>query len=199
MWPGNSSTHFSLDGQLKVMDATDAVVNAEDPKLAATASSSLAEQHGKELQRYLARRLNGAQEARDLAQEVYLRLLRVGKQDLARDSPAYLYWIASHVVYEFKLRARRSPVTFDSEAVEARTEKPDEVLPDQLGESLSLRRELESALKPLPPTCRAVLLLHKRDGMSYEEVAKTLAISPHTVKKYVCRALAALRARKWER
>jgi DNA-directed RNA polymerase specialized sigma24 family protein len=29
----------------------------------------------------------------------------------------------------------------------------------------------------------AILFLHKRDGLSYEEVAKELSISVHTVKK----------------
>jgi len=48
----------------------------------------------KELQRYLARRLHDPRNARDLAQEVYLRLLRVGKEELARERPRYLYWVA---------------------------------------------------------------------------------------------------------
>lgn len=159
---------------------------------------SVAEQYGKPLERYLARRMRGGQDARDLAQEVYLRLLRVGKADLAKDSPAYLYWIASHVVYEFKLRARRERVSFDSEVLDAWTEHPPQVAPDAMSEGLNLEHQLDRALKQLQPTYRAVILLHKRDGLSFAEVATQLGLSKHTVKKYVGRALAALRAAKWE-
>ncbi len=161
---------------------------------------SVAEQYGKPLERYLMRRVRDGQDARDLAQEVYLRLLRVGKGELAAgDSPAYLFWIASHVVYEFKLRARRERVIFDSDAVDARTENPQEIERDPIGEELDLEGQLTRALKRLPPVYRAVILMHKRDGLSFAEVAEALQLSRHTVKKYVGRALAALRAAKWER
>jgi RNA polymerase sigma-70 factor (ECF subfamily) len=160
---------------------------------------SVAEQYGKPLERYLMRRVRDGQDVRDLAQEVYLRLLRVGKAELATgDSPAYLYWIASHVVYEFKLRAKRERVVFDSDAVDALTEHPPEVERDPIGEGLDLEGQLSRALKRLPPAYRAVILMHKRDGLSFAEVANELQLSKHTVKKYVGRALAALRAAKWE-
>ncbi len=166
---------------------------------AADALVSVAEQYGKPLERYLMRRLRGGQDVRDLAQEVYLRLLRTGKAELAAgDSPAYMYWIASHVLYEFKLRARRERVQFDSDALEALTERPAQMHQDVIGEDLNLEHQLDRALKRLPATYRAVILLHKRDGFSFAEVATRLNLSKHTVKKYVGRALAALRAGRWE-
>jgi RNA polymerase sigma factor (sigma-70 family) len=167
---------------------------------AAESPVSVAEQYGKPLERYLLRRVRDGQDARDLAQEVYLRLLRVGKAELsAGDSPAYLYWIASHVVYEFKLRARRERVIFNSDAVDALTERPPELERDPIGEEFDLEAQLNRALKRLPAAYRAVLLMHKRDGLSFAEVAQELRLSKHTVKKYMGRALAALRAAKWER
>lgn len=84
------------------------------------------QQYGGWLHRYLTRclRHHDTQCARDLAQEVYLRLLRVEKGEPVRDYQAYLYRIASHVVYEFKLRARREIVHFDSETAEDCAEHP---------------------------------------------------------------------------
>lgn len=165
----------------------------------ASTSVSVAEQYGKPLERYLLRRVRDGQDARDLAQEVYLRLLRVGKAELAAgDSPAYLFWIASHVVYEFKLRAQRERVIFDSQVVDAWSEQPPQVERDAIGRELDLNRQLERALKRLPPVYRAVIVMHKRDGLSFTEVAQQLGLSKHTVKKYVGRALAALRAGKWD-
>lgn len=170
----------------------------QPPSPPANSPVSVAEQYGKPLERYLMRRIRDGQDVRDLAQEVYLRLLRVGKAELAGDSPAYLYWIASHVVYEFKLRAKRERVVFDSDAVDALTEHPAEVERDPISEELDREGQLNRALKRLPPAYRAVILMHKRDGLSFEEVARELQLSKHTVKKYVGRALAALRAAKWE-
>lgn len=177
--------------------AADSEIQPVSP--APDASVSVAEQYGKPLERYLMRRIRDGQDVRDLAQEVYLRLLRVGKGELAAgDSPAYLFWIASHVVYEFKLRARRERVIFDSDAADAQAEHPQEMARDPLSEELDITGQLDRALKRLPPAYRAVILMHKRDGLSFAEVAQELQLSKHTVKKYVGRALAALRAAKWD-
>lgn len=162
-------------------------------------ADSLVERCGPALRRYLLRRGHRGQEAQDLAQEVYLRLLRVGKAELARQSPAFLYWIASHVVYEFRRKARREQVLFDSGLLENWSEHPPHVAPDGMDRQLDLSRQLGRALEQLSPKYRAVLLLHKQDGMSYAEIASTLGISVHTVKKYLARALSTLRALAWDR
>jgi RNA polymerase sigma-70 factor (ECF subfamily) len=160
--------------------------------------SSAWQQFDKELQRYLMGRLHHAQNVQDLAQEVYLRLLRFEDAHQVRDFRAYLYRIASHVLYEFKFRSKDRFLTFDSQAVEDWSEHPSELPSDSLSERLSTEQQLDQMLEKLHPTCRAVLLAHKRDGLSYSEVAKALNLSEHTVKKYVCRAIATLRAAKWE-
>ncbi|HEX7113962.1 MAG TPA: sigma-70 region 4 domain-containing protein, partial [Steroidobacter sp.] len=72
-------------------------------------------------------------------------------------------------------------------------------LPDDLAERLSLEQQLDRALAQLPPMQAAVLLAHKRDGLSYEETAEKLGISVHTVEKYLTKAKARMRALLWER
>jgi RNA polymerase sigma factor (sigma-70 family) len=156
-------------------------------------------QHRQELQRFLLRRLRGTADARDLAQEVYLRLLRVPNPSLVRQPLAYLYRIASNVVYEFHIQHQQDAVTFDSAVVEQLAEHPSNIQPDELVARLSLERQLERVLGELPPLQRAILLMQKRDGMSYAEIADKLSLSVHTVEKYLFRALASVRAAKWER
>src|SRR5688572_13580070 len=80
-------------------------------------------QYGKGLQQFLVRRLRHNENAQDLAQEVYLRILRFGREDLVRDPQAYLYRIATHVVYEFRMKAERDRVVFDSELLEEQAEQ----------------------------------------------------------------------------
>lgn len=41
-----------------------------------------------------------------------------------------------------------------------------------------------------PSFLRAILMMRKRDGMTYQEIARHLEISVHTVKKYLLRAVA---------
>ena len=152
------------------------------------------------LQRFLMRRLHDAQNVQDLSQEAYLRLLRVEDAELVRKPQAYLYRIASNLVYEFKLRERQDPVTFDSEAVERIAEKTADDRPtDELGERLSTERQLEKVLDQLPPLYRSVFILRKRDGLSLAEIAQQLGISVHTVKKYLFRAVMQCRAADWDR
>jgi RNA polymerase sigma-19 factor, ECF subfamily len=122
--------------------------------------------HAVELQRFLIRRVNHAQDADDLAQEVFARLLRVRDADLVRTPLAYLLGIATHVVREFRIAER-----------------------------LELQDRLDRALNFLPPTHQLVLLLVKRDGLSYAEAAKAAGLSIHTIEKYLVEARAQLRVR----
>ena len=161
---------------------------------AASFAATAFEKHYRELHRYLVRRLPRTQDANDLIQEVFLRVLRLPRTELVRTPQAYVYGIASHVVHELRMRLQHERVTFDSHAVDHLSEQPSELPPDELAERLSTQRQLEQALARLPPTHQAVLLLHKRDGLSREEVAIALGLSAHTVKKYIFQAMAQMRA-----
>src|SRR3954467_4222821 len=88
------------------------------PSRQQSVAASTCEQYHAELHRFLMRRLHSAQQAQDLAQEAYLRLLRVEHSELIRQPRAYLYRIAVNLVSEFRLRAKREPITYDSESLE---------------------------------------------------------------------------------
>jgi RNA polymerase sigma-19 factor, ECF subfamily len=154
--------------------------------------------HRHALRRYLIRRLRKPQDADDLAQEVYLRLLRHDESRCVHKPLAYLYGIASHVVADYRMDERRDRdhVMFDSDS---NADEPARVLPDDMADRLNLQQQLERALSQLPSTHAAVLLAHKRDGLSYEEVAAQLGLSIHTVEKYLTQAKARIRTMSWDR
>lgn len=156
--------------------------------------------YGAELHRYLVRRLRRPQDADDLAQEVFLRLLRLEDADFVQKPQSYLYGIASHVVHEFRMRAEQEHerVTFDSEMLETAAERRSQLQLEDPGERLNIQRQLDRALERLPATHRTVLLLLKRDGMSYEEAARATRLSIHTVEKYLFQAKAMIKAEKWD-
>jgi RNA polymerase sigma factor (sigma-70 family) len=154
--------------------------------------------HAVDLQRFLIRRVNHRQDADDLAQEVFARLLRVRDVDLVRTPLAYLLGIATHVVREFRQRKHNERVVFDSDIADDLCEFPDQTGPAGVAERLELQDRLDRALKLLPPTHQLVLLLVKRDGLSYAEAAKTAGLSVHTIEKYLVEARAQLRVRLGE-
>src|SRR6267154_2269282 len=62
------------------------------------------------LVKFLARRTTTPADAQDLAQEVYLRLLRVERLALIRQPRSYLLRIAANLLHEWRLKARQAKV-----------------------------------------------------------------------------------------
>ena len=58
----------------------------------------------------LGRRLPVKADIADLAQEVYLRLLRVEKLDLVENPRAYVCRVAINIAQEWRMRAARMPM-----------------------------------------------------------------------------------------
>lgn len=143
---------------------------------------------------FLGRRVRRASDAPDLAQEVYLRFLRADRAELIRNPEAYLYTIAVNLVREQAVLDRRWGHAVDAlessepALVDFRT-------PEEDVERASRRSCLESLIEALPPKFQAVLILQYRDGLTYEQIARRLGITTHTVKKYVVQGLALCRKR----
>jgi RNA polymerase sigma factor (sigma-70 family) len=154
---------------------------------------SLFEHYRGRLQRFLASRTHRPHEADDLAQEVYLRLLRFPPSEVIQQPQAYLYRIASNVVHDFNLRTRQEPVRFNSEVTEELAEQAIDVWSDKVEDHAVAQQELHRLLIGLPRGQLAALLLHMRDGFSYAEVAKALNIEVNTAKKRIARAIAQCR------
>lgn len=151
--------------------------------------AELAARHDRRLCRFLAARLRNAADIADLAQEVYLRLLRVQRHDQIRNPEAYLLTIASHVAQQHALASAASPETMDvtDELVDARlAEEADPVAALHLEQRLAA---LDRALSRLSPKARAVFVLQRRDGCTLDEIAVRLGISRSMVKKYLAKAV----------
>jgi RNA polymerase sigma-70 factor (ECF subfamily) len=142
------------------------------------------------LHRYIERRVRRPGTALDLTQDIFERFLQIPDTDAVRNPQAYLYGIASHVVREALFREDKSLVTYDSEAAAEAGERLDQALPDDMADRLSLQQDLKRALAQLPAMHRVVLLLVKRDGLSYEEAARKTRLNVSTVTSYVFEARA---------
>ena len=136
-------------------------------------------------------RVSNYAEVQDLAQEVYLRLLRFDKLDLVRNARSYLYRVAVNVAEEWRLKARQAKPHIDIDLVEPATDEHGEELLQvhQTGEVI------RAALSALPHMQRTVMVLRCRDDMTYEQIAAHLGITRRMVKRHVAKGYATLRER----
>jgi len=149
----------------------------------------MALRYGRGLRRYLSVHLRNYSDVPDLAQEVYLRLLRVSHEEAIRNPEAYLFTVAAHVVHQYALRqaADRLPTIDITEAIpELLT--PDSEDPCSRVENSQRVARLQKTLERLPPRVGAALVMHRICGYTVQEVANQLGVARETAKKYLSRA-----------
>lgn len=150
--------------------------------------------HQGALNGFFRRRVAHRWDAQDLAQEVFVRLLRVdgGEDSIIANPEAYLFTVASNLVKEHAVLQKRRGLSVDIAQMLPELESP-QGTPEAEAEREFRRERLYAAIDRLPPRCKAVMLMQHRDGMSYQEIAVQLGVSSHMVKKYVVKALALCR------
>jgi RNA polymerase sigma factor (sigma-70 family) len=156
--------------------------------------AQLAAKQGQRLRHFLRRRVRNAADIPDLMQEVFLRLLRVSHQESIRTPEAYLMTIARHVAQQHRLEAAAEN-SLDLEHVLADLRSCSGVDPVLELTAEQCREELEEALGRMAPKVQATFLLHRRDGLTMDQVSGRLGISRPMAKKYLVRALVQFRKR----
>ena len=148
------------------------------------------DQYHDELHRYLVSRLRGRPiEAADVAQETYLRLLRMNHVDAVQHPHAYVYRVAANVLRELGLK-EKAQAELPERLKDPAMHRDGFEAPDDLTERRQHVHALERALRRLPAKTQAILILKKRDGLTRQEIADQLGISEHTVKKHLLKAVA---------
>jgi RNA polymerase sigma-70 factor, ECF subfamily len=152
------------------------------------------EAHQERLLRLCERMLGDAEEARDAAQEVFLKAYRKAA-DFRPQGQVYtwLYRIATNHCLN-KLRRRRL-VRFvrweDSEERDAAPFDPPDGGPDPEAALESRRRwrQARKVIARLPAGQRAVLVLARFEGLSYRQIAEVLGITEGAVESRLFRAM----------
>lgn len=130
-------------------------------------------------------------EVDDLAQEVFLRLLRYS-DDVAVDNPqGYLFRIAANVAHEWRDRSRVRQPHDRSWLDELQIDPADQ--PDNSVFQNRVSKHLQTAVDRLPKRQREVLLLHVNEGLTYKEIADRLNVTYRIVLRDLTRAYATLR------
>ena len=158
----------------------------------------LIQQYQYRLFRYLLMLTGNREEAEDLFQETWIRVLEKGHQYQQRwKFETWLFSIARHLTIDF--RRRRQPQSLDALLQPSETNRPleledstaatafDQVFQGEEGASVA------TALAHLPPFYREVLTLRFHEEMQLEEIARVVDSPLSTVKSRLYRGLAMLR------
>ncbi len=147
---------------------------------------------------------DNAEDAADLAQEIFLRLWR-GLGDYRGDARFFSY--LARVVHNVSVdrgRAKKTITDTLSLSQQSGTEdapptvpepqaQPEEVQPELLAEKNERARLLHDAIAALSPEHRAVVILRDMEGYAYADIARMLSLDEGTVRSRLFRARSALR------
>ena len=147
-------------------------------------------QWGAPLRKFLkGKRAVPAADLDDVAQEVFLRLLRYERTELVENPQAYLYKMASNVAAEWSIRSRQAK-PHDSHWL------TDLSSGDDLERNLSrgqVEEEVRRAIETLAPRQKRMLKLHHFEGLGYGEIAQRLSATPRSVKRVLTKSYDKLR------
>jgi RNA polymerase sigma factor (sigma-70 family) len=153
--------------------------------------SELFREHNRVLVGYLRSRLGSLQEAKEVAQEAYVRVLQLHEPGAPGLLRAYLFKTAANLAID-RLRHRR---------VRQRSEEQPQLFEelnttggelDDPAEQLLAREQADQLLRflqELPTKCQQVMNLHRFEGISQRDVALRLGISERMVRRYVTYAM----------
>jgi RNA polymerase sigma-70 factor (ECF subfamily) len=137
------------------------------------------------------RMLGNQEDARDAAQETFLRVYKhLNKFDPAQDFAAWLYRIAVNVCRDLaRKRGRGNPTSLEAEREAGTMAEP--VSPHNTEHSAIHAQERDIVLRALATLTekeRAAIVLRDLEGLPTEEVARILGSTPTTVRSQTCTA-----------
>ncbi len=141
-------------------------------------------------------------EAEDVVQETFLSAFRaIGAFDGRARLSTWLHRIATNAAL-MRLRAAR-PVTVpvdDPDLLDGDGQTPPELfdwccLPEKDLETAEVRAQIDNAVSELPDRLRTVFVLRELEGLSTDETAAALSVTPDVVKTRLHRARTSMRAR----
>ncbi len=129
--------------------------------------------------------------ADDLAQDVFIKFWqRKEYADSVENIDAWLYTLARNHLYDH-YRKLASEKKYQEAIWQEMEQHANNVIQEIYKNELD--EQIGSILKKLPPRQIEVYQLSRENGLSLDEVAKTLEISPNTAKNHLVQALKVLR------
>ncbi len=142
------------------------------------------------LVRFVHSKVQDADAAEDLVQEVFYKLWNQRDSlQINTSLKAYLYTVSKNLsLNEIQKKKRHAELN------QVYTEKQEQQDPGMSEDEASVWEErIREVVESLPPRCREVFELSRFEGLTYQEIAEELHISPKTVENQMGKALSVLR------
>ena len=178
-------------GRQKAMNPKDssngvAACGESEPDDRAHLIERLFREHNEALIRFLVVRLHSYQDACEVAQEAYVRLLNLEQPGAISFLRAFLFKTAANLAID----RRRRDITHDrASALPLFHEFVDKRTPERRVAGAQTLQRLSRLIEAMPAKCQQAFILYQIDGLEFDEIARRLGISERMVRKYVVRAL----------
>lgn len=164
--PGTLHLHSGGAGKMRLMDAADILA-----------------EHRARLTAYVRKRLRDPEQADDVVQETFVRVVEQERKQRIEQPLAYAFRVADSILFAGARKGAAQTEPLDAE-IACALPLPEEVL--------DYRRRLarfELVLAGLPALRREVFVKRHLDGKSRAEIAEELGLSLEAVKKHLVRAM----------
>ena len=145
--------------------------------------------HHDSLIRFLRQRLRIKEDAADVAQEAYIRMMQYEGSRQVQSPSSMLFRIAINVANDLG-RSEQARCVSSRCSLDDLELVSDRATPDR---ELAAEQDLQilyAAIEQLPPKCQQVFLLSRAKRMTYPEIALHCGISVKMVEKHISHALA---------
>ena len=144
--------------------------------------SALYSDHHRWLNGWLRQRTDCPQNAADLAQDTFVRVLVQREAKELREPRAFLATIARGLLIDHYRRASLERAYLDALANLPEQEVPS---PQTRAEILETLVEIDRLLDGLKPRVREAFLLSQLDGMTYPQIAERMGLSLSSIQQYM--------------
>ena len=146
-----------------------------------------------ELVRYFQVRLRSEDAARDLVQDIYLKIAARPAEDIGNPA-AYLYRLGSNLMLD-RIKVQRRAGRRDADWADSHTVRAGgqdvaaEPSADDAADARQRLGRIIETVNTLPPPVREAFRLHKLEGLSHAETAAAMGVSRSSVEKYIMTSL----------
>lgn len=146
--------------------------------------------YNKLLYSHVFNKLRDGQEAKDVVQDVFIKLWEKRSQIESGNLAGYLFTMARNRILNIVSHDR---IVADYKAFLQRQPAAGIGHPDHLAQRKELETIIESEIAMLPPRMREVFMLSRKAWLSNKEIAVKLGLSEHTVADQIKKSLHRLR------
>ena len=126
----------------------------------------------------------GREDASDLLQETFVRVLRRNQFEAIANPAGYLRQTASNLATDFTRRRKMQFKYVISDDV-PHDVPSDEASAEQLIDAARRSQMLHMAIETLPPRCRQIFVMRMHEDVPQDEIAKRLGISKNMVERHL--------------